>query len=275
MARFYATPRSGTHSRTIDVRVLVDGKLYGSEILSIDPPATGGPARVELLRFYPRERLRLLDLANEGANVEIRSDDLQAGGIPLREVVEGRGDSLIAFRFASPSDATVTRSTWRKRTSEPSEQSGLRRIFAEQTFAECMNECQWVEEDCISYWNCHWDDQQCLGHCEQEEDQCEAACPCDDDPVLVDEYNDTETHVVSGPHGTVCAGNIFNPNNKAFYDEYIVFFRVKTYRVWEDCHGNRTTELVSTTDSSNRPCYAYSGQVCASVPGIPPPCVLS
>lgn len=134
-----------------------------------------------------------------------------------------------------------------------------------------MDDCSDVENDCIFYWNCHWDDDQCLAACADEQRFCEESCPCETDPVLVDEYTDTEVHVVSGPHRTVCAGDLFS-NRSAYWDEYVAFYRFKTYRVWEDCHGYRTTELVSTTDSSNRWCYTYSGQICSPYPSAQPAC---
>lgn len=272
--RFYADFGAGTQSGTIAIRVLVDGEVYGTERLSMRQPATADAARLELLRFQPRERLRLLELVAEGALVEIQSEALAAGKLPLEMLVEARGQSPDLRRVDSISDATITSSTWRRGEWPRSDQSGLRNLFAAHTYSECMDACSDVENDCISYWNCHPDDDQCLWACAEEQRYCEEDCPCQTGPVLVDQYSVTEVHYVSGPHRTICAGNIFNFNNSAYYDEYVIFYRVKKYEVWEDCHGYRTTTLVSTTDSSNRYCYSYSGQICSSFPSQQPPCVL-
>lgn len=270
--RFFARLGAGSHSNAIDVTVLVDGEIYGTETLSILEPATAGEVAVELLRFHPRERLRLLDLAAAGSRVELQSDRLSEDRIPLGIAVETRGDSPEDARLDSVTSATITRSTWSKGKTSLSEQDGLRRIFAELTFAECMSECQNVESDCISDWNCHWADTQCLGHCEQEREQCEEDCPCTGvDPILVRQYATQERIIVSGPHGSVCLKDAFSPGN-VFYDVYTVFTRTRTYRVWEDCHGDQTTELVSTQNSGNHTCYVISDQFCSPALGPPPVC---
>lgn len=271
--RFYAKP--SIQSGTFDVEVLVDGEVYGIERLTILQPLEASAERVELLRFYPRQRLRLLDLVAEGALVEIRSEGLGEGALPLSRVIGIHDDSADASRVDFISESTITRSTWRRGSSDDTDQSDLRHIFAAETFAECMNNCQWVEEDCISYWNCHWADQQCLGHCEQEEDDCEDDCPCTGvDPVLVDEYTVVTEVAVSARLAVICAGNIFSPYNKTYYDRYSFVERTKTYRVWEDCHGDQTTELVSTVDSAPYTCHVYTGQICGQTGGVPPVCVI-
>lgn len=269
--RFFAPPLTGTDSGTVNIEVLVNSKEYGTETLSILQPDTADAARIEILRFQPRERLRLLELAAEGAFVEIQSDDLDGGALPLNKLVELRVDSPDATSFNS--EATITRSTWRKGKSNRSDENGLRNIFADQTYQECVNECQWVEEDCISYYNCHWSDDQCFWQCEQLEIQCENDCPCTGvDPILVNQYATPERIIVSGPHGITCRLNALGPGN-VLYDVYTVFTRTRSYRVWEDCHGVQTTELVSTHDSGNHACYAISQQSCSPSVG-PAPCVL-
>lgn len=69
------------------------------------------------------------------------------------------------------------------------------------------------------------------------------------------------------------ASAAFNISRKTFYDVYDLVDRTETYRVWEDCHGDRTTELVSTVDSAVYRCHIYTGQVCATSPGNPPFCI--
>lgn len=86
--RFYAKAGPGTQSGTIAIRVLVDGEVYGTETLSMRQPATADAVPLEVLRFEPRERLRLLELAAKGALVEIQSEALAAGRLPLEMLVE-------------------------------------------------------------------------------------------------------------------------------------------------------------------------------------------
>lgn len=268
--RFFARLDEGHLSNAIDVTVFVDGEVYGTETLSILQPATGGSVEVELLRFQPRERLHLLDLAAAGSVVQFESDRLSEDRLPLRVAVEIRESSPDEAQLDSV--ATITRSTWHKGKSNLPEEDGLRRIFAEQTYSECLSDCQWLEDECIWYWNCHWADDQCLGHCAQEREQCEEECPCTgEDPILVRQYATQERIFVSGPHGSVCLKDSFSTGN-VYYDVYTVFTRTRTYRVWEDCHGDQTTELVSTQDSGNHACYAISDQFCSPAAGPPPVC---
>lgn len=271
--RFFARPVTGSDSGSINVKVLVDGKGYGTETLSFRQPDSANAARIEVLRFQPLERLRLLELAAEGALVEIQSDDLEAGTLPLNMLVELRDDSPSAS--LSIPEATITSSTWRKGKSDR-DQNGLRNIFADQTYEECVYECRWVEEDCISYYNCHWDDDQCLWQCEQEEIECKNECPCTGvDPILVNQYTVESTIAVSDRLAVICAGNIFSIHNKTYYDVYDFVDRTETYRVWEDCHGVQTTELISVVDSAVYTCHVYTGQICSSSPGTPPFCVIN
>lgn len=271
--RFYVRLLTGTDSGSINVEVLVDGKGYGTETLSIRQPGTADATRIEVLRFQPLERLRLLELAAEGALVEIQSDDFEAGTLPLNMLVELRNDSPTVT--LSVSEATITRSTWKKGRSDRSDENELRKIFANQTYEECVYDCRWVEEDCVSYYNCHWSDNQCLWQCEQMEIQCENDCPCTGvDPILVNQYTVESTVAVSGRLAVICAGNIFNIHNKTYYDVYDFVDRTETYRVWEDCHGVQTTELVSVVDSAVYTCHVYTGQLCSSSPGLPPICVI-
>lgn len=265
-------PVVATLASEIEVAVHVDGELIGTETIRLEEMPTA-PVRLEILRFQPQVRQQLIAGAVDGAVVEARSPSLIPGIVRLTPVQE----PAIASHLST---ARIVRSTWRAKSgferdfrSEPAvrstepELTRLLRVSAGSCFSQCEDERLLCEEQRCDF-------SPCAG-CDAWYDDCTDLCSCDGiDPILVDEYTDPTTHVVSGPHGVVCAGNVATGGwNRAYYDVYTVFHRVSTYRVWEDCHGDRTTELVGTQDTSHRTCYSFSGQICSASPGIIPPCV--
>lgn len=258
----------GSPTPHIEVVFRVDGKVWGTERIEIDPSAGSGSPAIDLLRSQPNDRSRLLHLHDNGRIVTVTS--VVADGQPS----EWSLDTLLATGDFIEANAPILRSTWRKGGEGAQARSGggLRRIVGSQTYQQCAGDCHMEELDCINEY-CYYPDPQCLYMCEQQYNWCLLDCPCTgEDPILVNQYATQERIIVSGPHGITCRWNALGPGN-VLYDVYTVFTRTRTYRVWEDCHGVQTTELVSTHDSGNHACYAISQQACSPAVG-PAPCVL-
>lgn len=261
----YVTLTSSTQH--LIVEVTVDGELRGTERLEF-VSSVEVPARVEVLRFHPAERLQLLQLSSEGRRVLFHGTGLAPGGVVIDEARHS------AERSPRHDAVTIARSTWREALAHPGTANQSRRAMASQTYAQCRGDCVAAHWQCENDM-CWYPDPQCLWWCENEFNWCESQCPCDGfDPILVDEYTVETTIAVSGRLAVICAGNIFSLSNKTYYDVYDFVDRTETYRVWEDCHGDRTTELVSTVDSAVYRCHVYTGQICSSSPGTPPFCVI-
>lgn len=254
----------------IEIAIHVDDHLIGTETLQLAEVPTS-PVRLEILRFQPWVRQQLITRADDGAVVDARSPSLTPGIVLLTPVQElsTASDSPTAqivrsTWHASGSFEKVSRSELAVRPIEP-ELTRLLRASAGSCFSDCEDERLLCEEQRCDF-------SPCAG-CDAWYDDCTDLCSCDGiDPVLVDQYSVQEKIIVSGPHGITCRWNALGPGN-VLYDVYTVFTRTRTYRVWEDCHGVQTTELVSTHDSANHACYAISQQACSPAVG-PAPCVL-
>ncbi|HEX6203720.1 MAG TPA: hypothetical protein VF100_12005, partial [Thermoanaerobaculia bacterium] len=256
----------------IEIAIHVDDELIGTETLQLAEVPTS-PVRLEILRFQPRVRQQLITRAGDGAVVDARSSSLTPEIVRLTRVQE------LSIAPDLPT-AQIVRSTWRARSalekasrSEPALRpiatglTGLKRASAGSCFSDCEDERLLCEEQRCDF-------SPCAG-CDAWYDDCAARCSCDGlDPVLVDEYTVESTIAVSGRLAVICAGDIFSLSKKTFYDVYDFVDRTETYRVWQDCHGHQTTELVSTVDSGVYRCHVYSGQLCSNSPGTPPFCVV-
>ncbi|HEX2164238.1 MAG TPA: hypothetical protein VHM02_09835 [Thermoanaerobaculia bacterium] len=261
-------PVVATIASEIEVAIHVDAELIGTETIRLAEMPTS-PVRLEILRFQPQVRQRLITRALDGAVVDARSPSLMPEIVRLTAVRE----PAIASDLPT---AQIVRSTWQARSGfenylrpQPSvrptetELTRLLRASAGSCFSQCHEERLLCEEQRCDF-------SPCAG-CDAQYDDCADLCPCDTDPVLVRQFATQERIIVSGPHGSVCLKDAFSTGN-VFYDVYTVFTRTRTYRVWEDCHGDQTTELVSTQDSGNHTCYAISDQFCSPAAGPPPVC---
>lgn len=247
-------------AREIEIAIHVDDELVGTETLQLAQVPTS-PVQLEILRFQPRVRQQLITRAADGAVVDARSPSLTPEIVRLNPARE------LAIVSGLPT-AEIVRSTWHARSTARPTTTRLLRASAGSCFLQCEDERLLCEEQ-------HCDFSPCAG-CDAWYDDCLDLCSCDGiDPVLVDEYTVESTIAVSGRLAVICAGNIFSLSNKTYYDVYDFVDRTETYRVWEDCRGDQTTELVSTVDSAVYRCHVYTWQICSNSPGTPPFCVIN